>query len=344
VQTGLRSGKDAKAQQGDFMSESGTPHPQSLNHLPVGAFAIVMGIGGLSAAFNRATDAWAAMPTTVGAILAWISVAALALLLGAYATKVMRDRSAVFAEWRHPVKSAFTATIPIASLVASVALLPHSNGLSAVLWWAGAISMAAVTVWVVRTWSTDAQIQHVHVHPAWFIPVVGNIVVPLAGVAHAPVELSWYFFGVGIVYWLGIMPIVLTRLFVLGTIPPRLAPTLAIMAAPPAVGALSWVRLGGDWSDPLARILLAVTLFNLLVLATHVSALRKVPFALPAWAYTFPLAAAAVAFIAAYESGEGAFYAWAGGGTLVITSVIVLALGVRTVRGFITGELLQPED
>lgn len=41
--------------------------------------------------------------------------------------------------------------------------------------------MAVVTVWVVRAWSTDAQIQHMHVHPAWFIPVVGNIVVPLAG-------------------------------------------------------------------------------------------------------------------------------------------------------------------
>ena len=73
------------------------------------------------------------------------------------------------------------------------------------------------------------------------------------------------------------------------------------------------MRLGGDWSDPLARILLAVTLFNLLVLATHASALSKVPFALPSWAYTFPLAAAAVAFIASYEAGSGAFYAWAGG-------------------------------
>lgn len=320
------------------MSESGTPRSHSVNHLPVGAFSIVMGIDGLSAAFNRASAAWTAIPAAIGAVLAWISVAALAVLLVAYATKAVRHRSAVFAEWRHPVKSAFTATIPIAALVAATALLPHSKGLSAGLWWAGAITMAAVTVWVVRTWSTDAQIQHVHVHPAWFIPVVGNIVVPLAGVAHAPVELSWYFFGVGIVYWLGIMPIVL------GTIPPRLAPTLAILVAPPAVGALSWVRLGGDWSDPLARILLAVTLFNLLVLATRVAALRKVPFALPAWAYTFPLAAAAVAFIAAYESGEGAFYAWAGGVTLGIATAIVLALGVRTVRGFVTGELLQPED
>jgi len=312
--------------------------------LPVGAFSIVMGIGGLSAALNRASEAWTAIPTAIGVVLAWTSVAILAALLVAYALKAVLHRGAVVAEWRHPVKSAFTATIPIAALVTAAALLPHARAASSVLWWAGAAAMLLVTIWVVRTWSTDAQIQHVHVHPAWFIPVVGNIVVPLAGVVHAPVELSWYFFGVGIVYWLGIMPIVLTRLFVLGTIPPRLAPTLAIMVAPPAVGALSWVRLGGDWSDPVARILLAVTLFNLLVFATHASALRKVPFALPAWAYTFPLAATAAAFIAAYVAGAGVFYAWAGGVTLGVASAIVIALGVRTVRGFITGELLRPED
>ncbi len=326
------------------MSESGTSRSQSVTHLPVGAFSIVMGIGGLSAAFNRASETWTAIPTAIGATLAWTSATTLAVLLVAYVFKAVRSWGSVTAEWRHPVKSAFTATIPIGALVAAVALLPHARAVSSVLWWAGAAAMLVVTVWVVRTWSTDAQLQHVHVHPAWFIPVVGNIVVPLAGVAHAPVEVSWYFFGVGIVYWLGITPIVLTRLFVLGTIPPRLAPTLAIMVAPPAVGALSWVGLGGDWADPVARILLAVTLFNLLVFATHVTALRKVPFALPAWAYTFPLAATAAAFIAAYEAGAGVFYAWAGGATLAVASAIVLALGVRTVRGFATGELLRPED
>ncbi|MCB2413568.1 hypothetical protein LGT39_12015 [Demequina sp. TTPB684] len=245
---------------------------------------------------------------------------------------------------RHPVKAAFTATIPISGLVAAVALLPHSRGVSGALWWPGAVAMFVITIWVVRTWSTDAQIQHVHVHPAWFIPVVGNMVVPLAETTHAPVDVSWYFFGVGVVYWLGMMPIVLTRLFVLGTMPQRLASTLAIMAAPPAVAALSWVRLGGEWSDPLARILLAVTLFNLLVLASHATSLRKVPFAVPAWAYTFPLGAAVVAFIAAYEAGSGSFYAWAGGVVLTVTTAIVAALSVRTVRGFVTGGLLQPED
>ncbi len=144
-------GNDARAFEGESISESGTPRSHSVNHLPVGALSIVVGIGGLSVAFNRASDAWAAIPAAIGAVLAWISVAALAVLLVAYATKAVRHRSAVFAEWRPPVKSAFTATIPIAALVAAAALLPHSKGLSAVLWWAGATTMAAVTVWVVHT-------------------------------------------------------------------------------------------------------------------------------------------------------------------------------------------------
>ncbi|MFW7414340.1 SLAC1 anion channel family protein [Demequina sp. SO4-18] len=314
----------------------------SVAHLPVGAFAMVMGIGGLAAAWNRASDAWP-VPGAIGAVLAWTAVAVLAALLIAYGVKTVRHPQVVAAEWRHPIRTAFTATIPIATLVTAVGLQPHHGPTSAVLWWAGAGTMLLVSVWVIRTWSTDAQLTHVHVHPAWFIPVVGNLVVPLAGVEHAPVDISWFFFGVGILYWLGLLPIVLTRLFVHGVIPPRLAPTLAIMVAPPAVAAIAWVRLGGEWSDPLGRILLAVTLFNMITLAVHAGALRAAPFALPAWAYTFPLAAAAVAFISAFHEGSGDFYAWAGGVTLALASAFVLALAVRTAHGFRTGELLQPE-
>lgn len=318
-----------------------SPRP-SVAHLPVGAFAIVMGIGGLSAAWNHAAVAWP-VPSAVGAVLAWAALAVLGLLLAAYAVKAARRPQAVAAEWRHPIRTAFTATIPIAALITSAALAPHHGPTSAALWWAGAATMLTVSVWVIRTWSTDAQLEHVHVHPAWFIPVVGNLVVPLAGVEHAPVDISWFFFGVGILYWLGLLPIVLTRLFVYGVIPPRLAPTLAIMVAPPAVAAISWVRLGGQWSDPLGRILLAVALFNLVALVAHAGALRAAPFALPAWAYTFPLAAAAVAFVSAFHDGSGAFYGWVGGVTLALASGFVVALAVRTARGFATGELLLPE-
>ncbi|WP_297081370.1 SLAC1 anion channel family protein [uncultured Demequina sp.] len=301
----------------------------SLAHLPVGAFAIVMGLGGTAVAWERAHQRWG-LPAIVGEAVAWLGLAVLATLTVAYALKLARHPSAVVAEWRHPVRSAFAASVAVAPLVLAVAMLETAPALSAGLWWVGASLMAVVTVGALRTWIADAEIQPGHVHPAWFIPVVGNLVAPLAGVDHAPVQVSWYFFGVGAVYWLGLLPVVLSRLFIAGVMPPRLAPTLAILVAPPAVGALAWVRLGGAWSDPLAQVLLAVVLLQVALLASQAPALRAVPFALSSWAYTFPLAAATVAVGSAADAGLGVAYAWIAGALLAATTVLVVGMAVRT--------------
>lgn len=56
--------------------------------------------------------------------------------------------------------------------------------------------------------------------PAWFIPVVGNIIVPLAGVRFAPAEVSWFFFSIGLVFWIVLLAIVMYRLMAeLGGLP-----------------------------------------------------------------------------------------------------------------------------
>ncbi|MDN4478912.1 SLAC1 anion channel family protein [Demequina sp. SYSU T00039] len=314
----------------------------SLAHLPVGVFAIAMGVGGTAVGWHRAVETFD-LGVAVGQALAWAGLAVLAVALAAYGAKVIRHPRAALAEWTHPVKAAFVATIPISMMVLAIAFLPMSEPLSAGLWWTGAGLQAIATVLIMRTWIADARIETIHVHPAWFIPVVGNLVAPLAGVAHAPAEINWYFFGIGSVFWLGLLPIVLQRLFVAGVIPPRLAPTLAILVAPPAVAALSWVRLGGAWTDPLAMMLLGVVIFQLALLAAQANALRRVPFAVSAWAYTFPLAAAASALLAAYGAGATAFAAWVGALALTAATLLVLGLGWRTGVAVARGELVKPE-
>jgi tellurite resistance protein len=101
-----------------------------------------------------------------------------------------------------------------------------------------------LTLDMLRTWISDTRFRPAHLHPAWFIPVVGNLVVPLAGVGHAPAQVCWLFFSVGLVYWLALLPIVLGRLFVGDPLPARLTSTLAILVAPPAVAALPWPGSG----------------------------------------------------------------------------------------------------
>ncbi|WP_062307424.1 SLAC1 anion channel family protein [Demequina subtropica] len=326
----------------DTAASSTAPPARSLAHLPVGIFAVAMGVGGTAVAWYRLEEAFE-LSLPVNDMLAGLGLAVVAVALVAYAAKAIRHPGAARAEWTHPVKSAFVATLPVSLMVLATAFAPIAEGVSAALWWPGAALQFIATVLIMRAWIADARVEAVHVHPAWFIPIVGNLVAPLAGVAHAPTEISWYFFGVGALFWLGLLPIVLGRLFLEGTMPWRLAPTLAILVAPPAVASLSWVRLGGSWTDPIAMMLLGVVIFQLALLASQATYLRKVPFAVSAWAYTFPLGAAASALLAAYESGATAFAAWVGVAALATASLLVLGLGWRTAVAVVRGELLTAE-
>jgi len=317
--------------------------PGRLEHLPVTVFAVVMGLGGTAVAWLRAADFLGA-PAVIGQVLAWLALAVFAVLALLYTTKVARHRPAVRAEWRHPVKLAFVPTGSIALVILSLALTDLAPPLAAVLWWSGAAAQLALTLDVLRTWIADPRFTVDHVHPAWFIPVVGNLVVPLAGVAHGPVQLAWFFFSVGLVYWLALLPLVLGRLVLGGMLPARLAPTLAILVAPPAVAALAWVRLGGHWSDPAAQILLNVAVFQLLLLSVQSDALRRLPFSLASWAYTFPLAAATAALLAAGHAGLGDGYTWLGVLTLAVTSLLVTGLGARTALAVRRGEICRPDQ
>jgi tellurite resistance protein len=271
-------------------------------HLPVTVFAITMGLSGVALAWQRAAGVFGMSPV-LGLILAWTALGVFGFLGIAYAAKAIRHPAAVRGEWRHPVMLPFTATIPVSALILAAATVDASRPVSAVLWWSGALVQLVLTLGVLRVWIADARLEPGHMHPAWFIPVVGNLVVPVAGTEHAPTEMSWFFFAVGLGFWLALLPVILNRLFLHGPLAPNLAPTLAILVAPPAVAYLSWLRLGGTATDPAARILLHLATFQALLLIVQAGALRKLPFTLSVWAYTFPLASLTSAFLAAARSG-----------------------------------------
>jgi tellurite resistance protein len=302
---------------------------------------MVMGLAGTAVAWHLAHQQWGVTPW-IGRGIAILALAVFALSAAAYGAKAIRYPRVVASEWSHPVKAAFSATIPVSLLVLAIAFKDWTPGFAEALWWAGAAGQFVITLMVLRTWIHDAAIQPAHIHPAWFIPVVGNLVAPIAGVDYAPESVVWYFFGIGIVYWLGLLPVVLTRLFTVGTLPARLAPTLAILIAPPAVAALAWNRIGGSWDDPFSRILLGVMTLQVLLLAVQANTLMRMPFAISAWAYTFPLAAASSAYLSSGLNG-GLDYSWVAVAMMAVTGVVVVALLIRTGLAARRGEICQPE-
>ncbi|MBM6399332.1 SLAC1 anion channel family protein [Phycicoccus sonneratiae] len=315
----------------------------SLAHLPVTLFASVMGVGGLSLAWRRAARTWA-VPQWPAQVLLALAAATFLVVGAAYALKWVRFPAAARAELRHPVRMTFAPTLTVSLLVLATAGRDVAPGVASVLWWLGAVGHLAATFAVLGAWSARTDIGPAAVTPAWFVPVVGNVVAPLAAAEVGSVEVAWFAFGVGVVFWLALLPLVLHRLLLHDSpLPERLLPTVAILAAPPAVSLLAWQALTGTADGPVVRILGAATLAFVLLLAAHLPRLRRLPFGLPWWAYTFPLAAAAAAAVSVAGTRPQVGYDVVAAGLLVVATVVVVGVAGLTVRTATRREICRPE-
>ncbi|WP_295444171.1 SLAC1 anion channel family protein [uncultured Thiodictyon sp.] len=299
-----------------------------LENFPISFFAMVMGMAGLTIGWEKAQHIlgldlkitpWLIGATTLLFIL-------LALI---YGIKIAFCRQAVLAELRHPVKLNFFPTISITPLLLSIAFQPLAPNLTRGLWLAGASLHLAFTLYVVNVWMHHEHFKIQHMNPAWFIPAVGNVMVPVVGVPLGYVEVSWFFFSVGMLFWVMLMTIILYRVLFHDPIDERLMPTLFILIAPPAVGFIAYSHLV-PVLDPFARVLYYGGLFMTLLLFTQAGRFLKLRFFLSWWAYSFPLAAISIASLVMFERTGADFYRYLGLGLLTLLTMIVAFLLVRT--------------
>lgn len=320
---------------------SATPEAQRLSHFPVTFFAVAMGLMGLVLALHGAgrTLAWAT-PLSQGvfyaAAIVFMAIAAVYLL------KLLRYPAAVRAEWNHPVKLAFFPAMTVALLLTATACLGAYPKLALALWILGTVGQGILTIAVVSGWISHRSFEVAHLTPAWFIPAVGNVIVPVAGVRLGYNELSWLFFSGGIVFWIVLLTLVMNRLVFHNPIPARLFPTLVILIAPPAVAFVAYYQLVGQ-IDPFAHILLnAAYVFAILVLV-QLPKLLQLPFALSWWALSFPVAALTIASFLYAGVAQSAAHLLLGYGTLAALCVIILGLSLRTLLAIARKEICQPE-
>ncbi len=299
-----------------------------LEHFPVSIFSTVMGMAGLTLAWLKA-EAVLEMPGIVGSGLRGVASILFVILLVFYGLKTLRYPQAVKREMRHPVRVNFFPTISISLLLLAIAYLNVAPEAARVLWSLGAVLHLGFTLAIMSSWIHHTHYAIQHVNPAWFIPVVGNIIVPVAGVQLASPELSWFFFSIGLVFWIVLLTIVLYRLFFHEPLPARLTPTLFILLAPPSVGFIAYIHLT-DEVDAFGRILYYTALFLALLLASNAIRFLRSPFFISAWAYSFPLAALTIATLMMSIRLFNPIFSLLGYGLLALLSMAVAALIVRT--------------
>ncbi len=312
-----------------------------LQHFPMAWFSTVMGLAGFTIAWTRAS-AVLDMPPVVGKALLVATITLFVILVLLYATKLVRFGEAVAKELSHPVKLSFFPTFSIALILLSIATLHSAPAASQALWTVGTAVHLLFTLYVMSVWLNHTHFQIHHMNPAWFIPVVGNILVPIAGVHHASPEISWFFFSIGLVFWLVLLTIVYYRVIFHDPLPDRLVPTMFILIAPPAVGFISYLSLTGGL-DNFGRILFYAGLFLTLLLLSQIRRFARVKFFLSWWAYSFPMAAITIATMLMYQHTTLPFFAGLSYVLLGILSLIIAVLVVRTAIGVVRREICVEE-
>jgi tellurite resistance protein len=213
--------------------------------------------------------------------------------------------------------------------------------LAQAIWIVGAVGMVVFALAIISRWLSDRQLL-AHATPAWIVPVVGMLDVPLAlpMLGLPPMhEVAVLGLAVGLFFAIPVFTLVFFRLLFEEPLPQALQPSLLILIAPFAVGYSTYVATTGQ-ADLFAQSLYVLTLF---ILAVLLEQLRHVvaccPFRVSWWAVSFPLAASSIAAIRFANAQPGAITDAIALALLAFSSLGITALLARTLWGIARGEL-----
>lgn len=314
-------------------------------------FAMVMGWSGLAQAWIRSSPLLGEDALGVGLVAAAFALLVFVLLCAASLVRLWAHPLAVLADLRHPVRHAFMAALPISMLLLAtlgVALFwqtnPWLDALIRATWWLGSVLELAATVWVVGRWLQSKEsggLQWPALTPVMFIPVVGNVLAPLAGGHLGASHWATAQMAVGLVLWPILLTLLIVRMVQAGPLPAKMAPTLFVSLAPPSVLGLSLMQM--HVADAWAWGMWGVALFFFLLCCTQLGVLRTQPFGMPHWGMSFPLAAFSALTLRVSECEGGAWLHVPATVLLALTSLVILGLTLATWRGLRHGHLLVAE-
>ena len=312
-----------------------------IRYFPISFFSMVMGLTGFVLAIQRAEDLFNA-GRMLSTYLLFAVILVFLLIVGIYTIKILKYFPDVLEEIDHPIRLSFFSTFTVSLLLFSIAFLEVNLLISQYFWISGTVAHFLMTVVILSIWIQQSKFEIHHFNPAWFIPIVGNILIPISGVRHFSPELSWFFFSVGIIFWVPMFTIFLYRIIFHQPMPEKILPTFFILIPPPALGFVSYVNLNGGM-DNLSKMLYYFALFMTILLMAQIKLFYRLKFSLSWWAYTFPLAAITTATALMYNQTGFLFYKFIFLLLMGMLSLIIFTVLFYTIKAIKSGAICVKE-
>jgi tellurite resistance protein len=317
--------------------------PGFVEFMPVSIFGGVMGLSALCFAWRLASKAWH-VNGLIAEVIGWTAILAFVLLTIAYIVKWVWYPGLVKNEFNNTISVGFFSTFIISLLLVPGVLLPYAPLIADAIWLIG-ITITFLFAWyVLNKWISEQQFPE-SAMPVWVLPVVGTLNVPIVGNslkftgAH---ESCLMFFGIGIIFIIIMMTIIISRLFFQPPLAVNVQPSQLILVAPFALAFNGYEGLSGT-QDILASVFFYFCLFLLLIFGSRIWLLPKCcPFQVSWWSVSFPLASVSIASLR-YAQNKPDMIHWVLAAILLsVTTFVILYLLVQTVYQIYNGRFSKP--
>lgn len=312
-----------------------------IENFPISFFAIALGLAGFTLLFQKVEEVLE-LTFNVSTSLLYSTLLIFVAISLIYLFKLLTKTKSVKEEFNHPVKMSFFPLIAKVLIVLSIVFLERNMIVSKYLWVSGAILQLIFTFVIVSIWIRHPKFEIKHITPAWFIPVVGSILLPIAGVQHFNPLFSWFFYSIGLTFWLVLFILFMNRAIFHHPVEEKLLPSYFILFAPPAIGFISYMKLVGEF-DAFAKILYFLSLFLFLLILFQYKMFLKIKFYLSWWAYSFPLAAMGTATILVYHITSLVFFKYLAIFILIFLTIMIILLTYKTIYGMLKKQLCVAE-
>ena len=276
-------------------------------------FASVMGTG-ILAVTSLFYSNYLSFLKDVALILFYFNIILFFALLIPWILRWILFKKEALADLEHPIVSNFYATIAIGMLVLATDFIVIGKNIivGEIIWFIGAFSTIFFGSLTSYLMFRGEHVKLDHINPAWFIPPVGLIVIPIAGGLLIPhfsglmqefvIFLNYIGWGAGFFIYLSLLAICMYRFILHHPIPNTLAPTIWINLGPIGAGTAALINLVNNSSfiilkDPFFVFSLIFWGFGIwwvimaIMMTIHYIKTLKLPYAISWWAFTFPLGA-----------------------------------------------------